>query len=86
MVKNYHDKGKVISEDKVSYYHSGEGEKALVMVSDIFGCHSARHHAVADTYAELGYDVYVPALLDNPYNGIDVDVNSIIEWLLKQDF
>lgn len=50
-------------------YHVGkEHDRVLVIISDIFGATSGRHQSVADTFAELGYNVYLPEILVNPYN------------------
>lgn len=48
----------------------GEGNKrVLIIISDIFGATSGRHENVADTFAEWGYNVYLPEILITPYTG-----------------
>ena len=39
------------------------------MVSDIFGASSGRHQGIADSYAQFGYNVYVPEILPEVYSG-----------------
>ena len=60
-------------------YHVGEGQRVLIIISDIFGAFSGRHLAVADTFAGLGYNVYIPEILENPYDGHKGSVKDIIK-------
>lgn len=58
---NYKPKGNTFNLAGTTVYHVGEGHhKTLIIISDIFGATSARHQSVADTYSELGYNVYLP--------------------------
>lgn len=67
---DYHAKGKKFNLADTTVYHiGGEHHKTLIIISDIFGATSARHESVADTYAKLGYSVYLPEILDQPYTG-----------------
>jgi dienelactone hydrolase len=50
-------------------YHIGQGERTLVIFSDIFGATSGRHRNVADLFASLHYNVYLPEILQTPYQG-----------------
>jgi dienelactone hydrolase len=54
------------------------------MVSDIFGATSGYHEAVADTYASLGYNVYLPELLSDPYTG-EMDIGKIMANIKGQN-
>lgn len=45
------------------------GPRTLFIFSDIFGATSGRHRNVADYFASLHYDVYLPQILINPYSG-----------------
>jgi len=47
------------------------------MVSDIFGATSGQHESFADTFASFGYNVYLPELLTEPYNG-PIEMTTII--------
>jgi len=40
-------------------YEIGSG-KPLLIVEDIFGIESGRHQIMADTYANLGFHVFMP--------------------------
>ena len=55
------------------------------MVSDIFGSTSGQHEAFADTFATFGYNVYLPELLVEPYNG-EMDMGKIVASIKGQDF
>jgi hypothetical protein len=41
-------------------YEIGTGNKPLVLFEDIFGIESGRHRVIADTYASLGFKVFMP--------------------------
>lgn len=41
----------------------------LILFEDIFGMESSRHKSVADAYAGIGYNVYLPKLMLKPYVG-----------------
>ena len=55
------------------------------MASDIFGATSGKHEAFADTWASFGYNVYLPELLVEPYNG-EMDLGKIIASIKSQNF
>ena len=52
------------------------------MFSDIYGIYTGRHFSVADSYADLGFNVYVPQILTNPYDS----QGSIIDCIKSQDY
>jgi dienelactone hydrolase len=54
-----------------------------VIFSDIFGAKSGRHRNVADLFAAMGYQVFLPELLITPY---EADFPSIIDNVKGQDF
>ena len=56
----YSPQGEDLSVEGVPLYHVGKGKHALVILSDIFGATSGRHRNVADLFASLDYDVYLP--------------------------
>ncbi len=62
-------KGETLNIEGVTVYHSGEGERALFIFSDIFGIDSGRHFVVADIFASSGYNVFLPQILNPPYDG-----------------
>lgn len=65
---DYHPKGEELDVDGVPVYHSGvPGPHTLFIFSDIFGATSGRHRNVADIFASLHYDVYLPEILVTPY-------------------
>ena len=74
---DYAPVGKEENIDGVKVYHCGSGKKALIILEDVFGIDSGRHKVVTDTYANMGYDVYLPELLDHPWTG-GVDPPKII--------
>lgn len=51
-----------------------------MIFEDIFGIDSGRHKIVCDTYAALGYNVYLPELLDKAYVG-EVNPPQIIQFI-----
>jgi len=63
----------------------GKGDKALLMVSDIFGSKSSRHRQVADAFAALGYHVFLPELLITPYEG-SLNFPAIMDNIKGQNF
>eukprot|EP01129_Flabellula_baltica_P003123 TRINITY_DN12967_c0_g1_i1.p1 TRINITY_DN12967_c0_g1~~TRINITY_DN12967_c0_g1_i1.p1 ORF type:complete len:251 (+),score=49.95 TRINITY_DN12967_c0_g1_i1:44-796(+) len=61
LVDNYQVKGSNIQYEGMNIYTVGEpGEKAVVLLADIFGFESSRHRAIADHFAEQGYFAIVP--------------------------
>lgn len=54
----------------------------LLILEDIFGINEGRHKTVCDTYATMGYNVYMPEFLDPPYSG-GLDVPKILEHIKK---
>jgi dienelactone hydrolase len=81
---NYESKGERLEINGTICYHIGEGNKVLVLVSDIFGAKSGKHEAFADTFSTLGYNVYLPEILDTPYNG-EMDKGKIIANIKSQN-
>ena len=76
---DYHPKGKKFNLADTTVYQVGEGNRVLIIVSDIFGATSARHESVADTYAEFGYNVYLPEVLVTPYDeGMKQSIMDVI--------
>jgi dienelactone hydrolase len=57
---DYSPKGKNVELEGLTVYEAGSGDKALVLFEDIFGIESGRHKTIADTYAALGFRVYMP--------------------------
>ncbi len=55
------------------------------MISDIFGATSSNHESFADTWASMGYNVYLPQLLVEPCTG-DVVMEKIIATIKSQPF
>lgn len=56
----------------------------LVMFSDIFGAESGKHRSIADTYACLGFKVYLTQFLDPPYEGSIEELAKIYEVVQMQ--
>lgn len=75
---NYTPKGKIVDIGGVSLYEVGSGTKALVLFEDIFGIESGRHKTIADTYAELGFKVYLPEFLEPIYKGSIEDIPKLL--------
>lgn len=65
-------------------YEIGNGRKALVLFEDIFGIESGRHKIIADTYANLGFTVFLPEFLDPVYKGSIEDIPKILEVVQAQ--
>lgn len=61
----------------VDFYRTGKarGNKAIILVSDVWGWNSGRVRALADHFADCGYYCVVPKLLNEPAfeGGIDGD-------------
>lgn len=55
--------------DGLTVYHVGAGNRVLILFEDIFGIETGRHKAIADTYSQMGFNVFLPELLDAPYSG-----------------
>jgi len=60
---DYQPKGEKIYLDDVPVYHIGSGNRVIIIFTDIFGAFTGRHQNIADTYAEWGYNVYLPEIL-----------------------
>jgi dienelactone hydrolase len=57
-------------EDGVEFYVTGTaGDKAVMLLPDIFGWNGGRTRNIADFLAEEGYYVVVPKLLVPPVDG-----------------
>jgi dienelactone hydrolase len=57
----YHPIGEDLNVDGVPVYHTGKGNpRVLIIFSDIFGATSGRHRSVADIFASLHYEVFLP--------------------------
>lgn len=82
---HYQAKGDTFELGGTTVYHIGDSNKILVIVSDIFGATSGRHRNVADTFAALGYNVYLPEILVNPYDG-EMDMPKIVENIKGQNW
>lgn len=48
---DYKPKGEIFEIANTTCYHTGEGNKILFMISDIFGATSSNHQSFADTWA-----------------------------------
>lgn len=57
---DYTPKGRVVDVGGLKVYEIGSGRRALVLFEDIFGIESGRHKIIADTYANLGFTVFLP--------------------------
>lgn len=75
---DYTPKGKMLELGGLSLYEVGSGNKALVLFEDIFGIESGRHKTVADTYAALGFKVYMPEFLEPVFKGSIEDIPKIL--------
>ncbi len=64
---DYQPQGEDLEVDGVPLYHVGDGKRAIVIVSDIFGAKSGRHRNVADIFASLKYNVFLPEILSQPF-------------------
>ena len=84
LASDYTCKGKIVDADGVPVYRMGSGNKVLLIVEDIFGIQSGRHKVMADLFAGLGYNVFMPELLDPPYKG-EIDVPAIMANLKGQN-
>lgn len=62
--EDYKAKGAQIDLDGLDVYEVGsvESKKAILVLADIFGCHSGRHKGIADQLAAAGYYVVMPDL------------------------
>ena len=60
LASDYAPKGETLDIGGVKTYHIGEGNKTIVFIEDIFGVDSGRHRAIADYFAFLGYNVFLP--------------------------
>ena len=83
---DYQSQGTKLEIAGTTCYHVGkQGNKPLLLVSDIFGATSGKHEAFADTWASFGYDVYLPELLTEPYNG-EMDMGKIVACIKNQNY
>lgn len=82
---DYKAKGQYLDAAGTKAYHVGSSDRVLVIIEDIFGATSARHESVADTFADFGYNVYLPHILPNPYTG-DVGSPEIVQNIKSQNW
>jgi dienelactone hydrolase len=57
---DYKPKGNKVPLSDTYVYRIGSGKKVVVIMGDIFGVASGRNQSLADTFADLGYNVYMP--------------------------
>ena len=76
MKSDHKPKGEWFEVGGSKCYHSGSGEKYLMLMEDVWGATSCRHESVADTFADLGYNVYMPLCLEPAYVG-DYDLPNL---------
>lgn len=57
---SYTSKGTSFPLAGTTVYHVGKSDRILIVIEDIFGSTSTRHQSVADTFAEWGYQVFLP--------------------------
>lgn len=81
---DYAPQGKIIDLGGFKVYEMGAGSRALILFEDIFGIESGRHKIIADTYAALGFKVYLPEFLEPVYKGSIEDVPKILEVVQQQ--
>jgi len=58
-------------------YVTGNGEKAIIIITDIFGWRFANMRGVADQYAAGGFTVYIPSVIND---GEDAHPDRIADW------
>jgi dienelactone hydrolase len=80
---DYKAKGEDIVYEGVPIYTSGSGDKVIVIFSDIFGAKSGRHRNIADHFASLGFNVFLPELAITPYDGV-IDLPAIMKCISAQ--
>lgn len=73
LASDHVDAGSKDQADGVPYYHVGEGPIGLMLLSDIFGWNSGRIRAFADAFAQKGFNVWIPAVMDPLEGGTDGD-------------
>lgn len=76
----YEPKGEVFHLDQVPVYHVGSGSRVIIIFTDIFGAFTGRHQSIADTFAEWGYNVYLPEILPELYVGDPTDMAKIVPY------
>lgn len=81
---SYAPKGVTREVRGLKIYEIGSGSRPLIVFEDIFGIESGRHQIIADTYAALGYNVFMPEFLDPVHKGSLEDVPKILETVSKQ--
>ena len=60
LVSNYVPRGVIETVDDMPIYTIGQGEKAIIVIHDIFGVDSGRTKLICDQLADLGYFVILP--------------------------
>lgn len=76
----YEPKGETFDLNGAKVYHVGHGKRVLIIFTDIFGAFTGRHQSIADTYAEWGYNVYLPEILSEIYNDDPTDFAKIVPY------
>ena len=74
LASNYVARGVTEDVDGLPIYTIGQGEKAIIVVHDIFGVDSGRTKLICDQFADLGYLVVLPNFFRNDSYKIN-DIN-----------
>lgn len=85
LIEQYEPKGSTLDLDGTKVYHIGSGKRVLIIFTDIFGAFTGRHQAIADTYANWGYNVYLPEILTEVYVGDASDGAKIVPYAQSLD-
>jgi dienelactone hydrolase len=80
----YEPKGEVFQIGGVPIYHIGQGKRVVIIITDIFGAFTGRNQSIADTFANWGYNVYVPEILSEVYKD-DLTREKILPYIKGLD-
>lgn len=81
---NYKPTGTTHEVNGLKIYEAGHGKTALVIFSDLYGMETGRHKAVADTFGALGFNVFMPEMLNPVFTGPLSDSAKMIEIVQQQ--
>merc|ERR1719359_1791053 len=61
--------GRTLESNGIRYYKTGDSRAALLILPDVWGWNGGRTRAIADEFATRGLSVWVPRILQPPYEG-----------------
>jgi len=82
LAATYTPRGKLINVNDLPVYTIGEGNKVIIIITDVFGYDSGRSQLISDQFADEGFRVLLPDLFRGDNWNSD-DWSKFGEWVKK---